>query len=72
MTWEIVDPAWDVCCTGCEFDTHGYVECVEGNIYMARLCLLGRPGMESMMQRNEEYVDMQTLITTCTGSEILA
>ena len=26
---------------------------------MARLCLLGRLGMESMMQRNEEYVDIR-------------
>ena len=48
-------PAWDVCCTGRAFDTHGYVGCVDGNNYMARLCLLRRPGMESMMQRNEEY-----------------
>ena len=52
-------PAWDVCCTGRAFDTHGYVGCVDGNIYMARLCLLGRPGMESRMQRNEEYVDIR-------------
>ena len=42
-------PAWDVCCTGHAFDTHGYVGCVDENIYMARLCLLRRPGMESMM-----------------------
>ena len=51
-------PAWDVCCTGRAFDTHGYVGCVDGNIYMARLCLLGRHGMVSMMQRKEEYVDI--------------
>ena len=52
-------PAWDVVCTGRAFDTQGYVGCVDGNIYMARLCLLGRPGMESMMQRKEEYVDIR-------------
>ena len=52
-------PAWDACCTGRAFDTHGHVGCFDGNIYMARLCLLGRPGMESMMQRNEEYVDIR-------------
>ena len=46
-------PAWEVCCTGRAFDTYGYVGCVDGNIYMARLCLLRRPGMESMMQHNE-------------------
>ena len=45
-------PAWDVCCTGRAFDTHGYVGCFDGNIYMARLCLLTRPGMERMMQRS--------------------
>ena len=54
-------PAWDVCCTGRAFDTHGYVGCVDGNFCMARLCLLRRPGMESIMQRNEEYVDIRGL-----------
>ena len=52
-------PAWDICCTGRAFDTHGYVGCVDGNMYMASLCLLRRPGMESMMQRNEEYGDIR-------------
>ena len=52
-------PAWDVGCTGCVFDTQGHVGCVDDNIYMARLCLLGRPGMENMMQRKEEYVDIR-------------
>ena len=28
---------------------------------MACLCLLGRSGMENIMQRNEEYVDVQRL-----------
>ena len=55
MTWEIMDTLRG---TYVVLDTHGYVGCVDGNIYMARLCLLGRPGMESMMQRNEEYVDI--------------
>ena len=52
-------PAWDVGCTGRAFDTQEYVRCVDDNIYMARLCLLGRPGMESIMQRKEEYVDIR-------------
>ena len=56
MTWEILDTLH---CTGRAFDTQGYVGCVDNNIYMARLCLLGRPGMESMMQRKEEYVDIR-------------
>ena len=50
-------PAWDVGCTGRAFDTQGYVGCVDDNIYMARLCLLGQSGMENMMQWKEEYVD---------------
>ena len=54
-------PAWDVCCTGLAIDTHGYVGYVDGDIYMARLCLLGRSGMENIMQRNEEYVDVRRL-----------
>ena len=40
-------PAWDVCCTGREFDTYGYVGCGDGNIYLVGLYLLGRPGMRS-------------------------
>ena len=36
---DVGHPAWDVCCTGRAFDTHGYVGCFDGNIYMARLCL---------------------------------
>ena len=71
-----VHPAWDVCCTGCAFDTHGYVGCVDGNIHMARLCLLGRPGMESMMQPNEEYVDIRGwshghTYCNCTNSYVI-
>ena len=51
-------PAWDVCCTGLAIDSHGYVD---GDIYMARLCLLGCSGMENIIQRNEEYVDVRRL-----------
>ena len=39
-------------------DTHGYVGYVEGDVYIDRLCLLGRSGVENIMQRNEEYVDV--------------
>ena len=53
--------AWDVCCTGFAIDTHGYVGYVDGDIYIARLCLLGRSGVENIMQRNEKYVDVWRL-----------
>ena len=51
-------PARDVGCSGLAIDTHGYVD---GDIYMARLSLLGRSGMDNIMQRNEEYVDVRRL-----------
>ena len=51
-------PAWDVCCTGRVIDTHGYVD---GDVYIGRLCLLGRYVVENIMQRNEEYVDVRGL-----------
>ena len=51
-------PAWDVCCTGLTINTHGYVD---GDIYLARLCLLGRPGVYNIRKRNEEYVDILRL-----------
>ena len=54
-------PAWDVCCTGLVIDTHGYVGYVDGDVYIDRLCLLGRSGVENIMQRNEEYVDVRGL-----------
>ena len=41
--------------------THEYVGYVDGDIYIAHLCLLGRSGMENIMQRNEEYVDVRGL-----------
>ena len=44
-------PAWDVCCTGLAIDTHGYVGYVDGDISIACLCLLGRSGVENIMQR---------------------
>ena len=40
-------PTWDVCCTGLAIDTHGYVD---GDIYIARLCLIGRFGVENIME----------------------
>ena len=54
-------PAWDVCCTGLVIDMHGYVGYVDGDVYIARLCLLGRSGVENIMQLNEEYVDVRGL-----------
>ena len=54
-------PAWDVCCTGLMIDTHEYVGYVDRNVYIDRLCLLGRSGVENIMQRNKEYVDVRGL-----------
>ena len=54
-------PACDVCCTGLVIDTHGYVGYINKNVYIDRLCLLGRSGVENIMQRNEEYVDVRGL-----------
>ena len=33
----------------------------DGDVYIARLCLLGRSGVKTIMQRNEEYVDVRGL-----------
>ena len=38
-------PVWDVCCTGRVIDMHGYVD---GDVYINRLCLLGRYGVENI------------------------
>ena len=54
-------PAWDVCCTGLVINTHGYVGYVDGDMHLARLCLLGRSGVENIRKRNEEYVDVRRL-----------
>ena len=54
-------PAWDVCCTGLMIDTHEYVGYVDRNVCIDRLCLLGRSGVENIMQRNKEYVDVRGL-----------
>ena len=51
-------PAWDVCCTGLVIDTHGYVD---RDVYIDRLCLLGRYDVKNIMHRNEEYVDVRAL-----------
>ena len=39
-------------------NTHGYVD---GDMYLAHLCLLGRPGVDNIRKRNKEYVDIQRL-----------
>ena len=51
-------PAWDVCSTRLVIDTHGYVD---GDVYNDRLRLLGRYGVENIIQRNEEYVEVRGL-----------
>ena len=53
--------AWDVCCTGFSINAHGYIGYVDGDMYFARLCLLGRSGVENIRKRNEEYVDVRRL-----------
>ena len=51
-------PAWDVCCNGLVVDTHG---CVDRDVYLNRLCLLGRYDVRNIMHRNEEYVNVRGL-----------
>ena len=53
--------AWDVCCTGLSVNAHGYVGYVDGDMFSARLCLLGRSGVENIRNRSEEYVDVRGL-----------
>ena len=58
--------AWDVCNTGLSFNAHGYVGLsgvgyVDGDMYSARLCLLGPTGVENIRKRREEYVDIRRL-----------
>ena len=53
--------ARDVCYTGLLVDAHGYVGYVDGDMYFARLCLLGRSGVENIRKRSEEYVDVRGL-----------
>ena len=58
--------AWDVCITGLSLNAHGYfglsgVGYVDGEMYSARLCLLGPTGVEDIRKRREEYVDIRGL-----------
>ena len=58
---------WDVCCTGhdiCRY-RHRYVD---GDIYLARLFLLGRPGPRDIRERNDANVNVRRLNHrhTCT------
>ena len=47
-----------VCCTGPDISIHRYVD---GDICLARLCLLGRPGLKDIRERNDENVDVRRL-----------
>ena len=53
-------PEWAVCCTGHDIcrNRHGYVD---GDIYLARLCLLGRPGPRDIREREDEEVNVRRL-----------
>ena len=51
-------PSWDVCCNGLVIDTHIYMD---RDVYIDRLCLLGRYDVKNIMHRNEEYVDVRGL-----------
>ena len=55
---DVRHPAWDVCFTGLAIDTHGYVD---GDIHIARVCLIGRSGVENIMERNEQFGDVRRL-----------
>ena len=61
MTWRMVDIS---CNTGLSFNAHGYVGLssvgyVDGDMYSARLCLLGPSGVENIRKRSEKYVDIR-------------
>ena len=51
-------PEWDVCCTGPDISIHRYVD---GDIYLARLCLLGCPGLKDIREWNDETVNVRRL-----------
>ena len=60
-------PEWDVCWTGLEFCKcrHRYVD---GDIYLARLCLLERPGLRDIRVQNDGNVNVRGLnhrLTIC-------
>ena len=56
----------DVCITGFSLSAHRYfglsgVGYVDGDMYSARLCLLGPSGVEDITKQREEYVDIRGL-----------
>ena len=72
-------PEWDVCCTGLDFCGYrhryvGYVDrLVDGNIYLARLCLLERPGLWDIRARNDANVNVRGLnhrLTICWHTDV--
>ena len=53
-------PEWDVCCTGHDIDRYRH-RFVDGDIYLARLCLLGRPGPRDIREWKDEKVNVRRL-----------
>ena len=53
-------PEWDVCCTGHDIYRYRH-RYVDGAIYLARLCLLERPGPRDIRERNDENVNVWRL-----------
>ena len=60
-------PEWDVCCTGLDFCKYRH-RYVDGDIYLAQLCLLERPGLRDIRARNDDNVNVRGLnhrLTIC-------
>ena len=53
-------PEWNVCCTGLDFCRYRH-RYVDGDIYLARLCLLERPGLRDIRVRNDDNVNVRGL-----------
>ena len=52
---------WDVCWTGLDFCKYRH-RYVDGDIYLARLCLLERPGLRDIRVRNDDMADSGSTI----------
>ena len=65
-------PEWDVCCTGLGFCKYRH-RYVDGDIYLARLCLLERPGLRDIRVRTDDNVNVRGLnhsLTICWPMDV--
>ena len=66
------DMQWDVCCTGLDFCKYRH-RYIDGDIYLARLCLLEQPGLRDIRVRNDGNVNVRGLnhrLTICWHTDV--